>query len=231
MNPQVPGQIPQISPLPYMRPSGGGNKKTIILVVLIVVLVAMTGFAIWSFVSYTGQKTNVDSKINNAVAIAEKNQADSDAAKFAARDKEPNRQFVGPDDYGRLTFDYPKTWSVYIGQDVTSNGGTFGAYLNPVSVPVVTSTQQYALQVTIEQQDYDHVVSTYSPLVTTGALNSSAVSANGVNGTRLDGKFTANIRGAAVIFKIRDKTLIMQTDADTFLPDFNALIKTIKFNQ
>jgi hypothetical protein len=231
MNPQIPGQIPQMSPQLYVQAPASGHKTTIALIVLIVVSLAATVFAIWSFVSYMGQKTNVGSKIDTAVAIAEKNQADSDAAKFAARDKEPNRQFVGPDDYGRLTFDYPKTWSVYIGQDVTSNGGTFGAYLNPVSVPVVNSTQQYALQVTIEQQDYDHVLTTYSPLVTTGALNSSAVGANGVNGTRLDGKFTANIRGAAVIFKIRDKTLIMQTDADTFLPDFNALIKTIKFNQ
>ena len=54
--------------------------------------------------------------------------------------------------------------------------------------------------------------------------------ANGQSGTRLDGKFSDDIRGAAVIYKIRDKTAVIQTDADTFKADFDALIKTITFN-
>ena len=156
---------------------------------------------------------------------------DSDEAKFIARDKEPNREFVGPDDYGRLTFNYPKTWSVYVSQDVTQGGGTYQAYLNPVSVPVVSASQQFALRVTIEQKDYDTVISSYASLVKKGDLHSSVVSVNGSNGTRLDGNFSKDIRGSAVIYKIRDKTLTIRTDADTFKPDFEALIATIKFNQ
>jgi cytoskeletal protein RodZ len=230
MQPQAPQFIPQ-TPSPLPQGSNNGHKSTLPLIIVIVIAVIMTGFAVWSFVSYMGAQTNVNGKVDDAVALAKKTQADSDAAKFAARDKEPNRQFVGPDDYGRLTFDYPKTWSVYVANDVTSNGGIYQAYLNPVSVPAVSATQQYALRVTIEQKDYDTAVSSYSNLVQSGALHSSAFSANGANGTRLDGKFSNDIRGAAVIFKIRDKTLTMQTDANTFLPDFNTLITTIKFNQ
>jgi len=166
------------------------------------------------------------------VAVAKKAQADSDEAKFIARDKEPNRQFVGPDDYGRLTFDYPKTWSVYVDKDISTGGTTYAAYLNPKSVPSVggAATTQYALRVTIESKDYDKVVATYEALVKTGALRSSAVSVNGNNGTRIDGNFTKDIRGSAVIYKIRDKTVTLRTDADTFKPDFETLIKTIKFN-
>jgi hypothetical protein len=63
-----------------------------------------------------------------------------------------------------------------------------------------------------------------------GDLRSSATSANGNNGTRLDGSFTKDIRGSAVIYKIRDKTLTIRTDADTFKPDFENIIKTINFN-
>ena len=74
--------------------------------------------------------------MNLAVAEAKKEQATLDEDKFAQREKEPNRQFVGPDDYGRLTFDYPKTWSVYVARD-TSRGGTYEAYLNPITVPPV----------------------------------------------------------------------------------------------
>lgn len=211
--------------------SGFVDKQVIVIVCLSIFGALALGFGIWSFINYTDQKTNVDGKIDQAVATAKKDQADSDAAKFLAQDKQPNREFVGPDDYGRLTFNYPKTWSVYINKDVTTQGGTYEAYLNPVSVPAVSSTQQYALRVTIEEKDYDQVISGYAALVKKGSLRSSSVTANGVNGTRLDGSFNSNIRGAAVIYKIRDKTLTLRTDANTFLPDFNALIITIKFNQ
>jgi hypothetical protein len=47
---------------------------------------------------------------------------------------------------------------------------------------------------------------------------------------RLDGSFSTDIRGSAVIFKIRDKTVTIRTDADTFKPDFENIIKTINFN-
>jgi len=188
--------------------------------------------AIWGIVNYMDQKTNVDGKVADAVTLAKKQQADSDDAKFQASEKQPNREFVGPDDYGRLTFSYPKTWSVYVDKDGTS-GTTYQAYLNPVSVPPVSSssTEQYALRITIEQRDYATVLASYGDLVKKGTLRSSAFTVDGSNGTRLDGNFTKDIRGSAVIFKIRDTTLTMRTDADTFDTDFNALIATIKFNQ
>jgi hypothetical protein len=67
-------------------------------------------------------------------------------------------------------------------------------------------------------------------LVNKGDLKSSAVQINGEAGTRLDGAFSKDIRGSAVIFKIRDKTVTIRTDADTFKADFDALVATIKFN-
>jgi len=74
------------------------------------------------------------------------------------------------------------------------------------------------------------VIEDYKDLVKSGKLTTSSVKANSQNGTRLDGSFTKDIRGAAVIYKIRDKTAIIRTDADTFKPDFENLIKTITFN-
>lgn len=211
--------------------NGGISGSLIAIIALIILVLGAGSLAIWAYMNYTDQKNNVDSKISLAVAKAEKVQADSDAAKFEQRDKEPNRLFVGPDDYGRLTFSYPKTWSVYVANDVTQDGGTFDAYLNPVTVPPVgNKTQQYALRVSIEQRDYGTVLQKYDKLVTEGKLSSGVTSSNGKNGTRFDGTFEDKIRGAAVIYKIRDKTVTIRTDADTFKPDFEALIKTIDFN-
>lgn len=216
----------------HKNEKGAVNVLLLTTISLAVLAVGFAALAVWAYMNYTDQKTNVDGKITSAVAVAKKAQADSDEAKFIARDKEPNRQFVGPDDYGRLTFDYPKTWSVYVDKDISTGGTTYAAYLNPKSVPSVggAATTQYALRVTIESKDYDKVVATYEALVKTGALRSSAVSVNGNNGTRIDGNFTKDIRGSAVIYKIRDKTVTLRTDADTFKPDFETLIKTIKFN-
>jgi len=209
---------------------GFSNSWMVATISLIVVVAILAGLAIWSFVNYNDQKNNVDIKVSGAVASAKKIQADSDEAKFTQREKEPNRQFVGPDDYGRVTFDYPKTWSVYINKDAT-NGDIYEAYLNPITVPPISSVQQFALRVTIAQKDYDTAITSYDPLVKKGDLKSSSVTVGGVVGTRLDGKFSDDIRGSAVIFKIRDKTLTVRTDADTFKADFDKIIATIKFNQ
>jgi hypothetical protein len=209
----------------------GAITGSLITIILLSILFAAAGSAaIWAFMNYTEQKTNVDGKIDVAVAEARKEQSDIESAKFAEREKEPNRQFVGPDDYGRVIFDYPKTWSVYVAKDVTE-GGDYLAYLNPVTVPPVSDKQQFSLRVTVEQNDYDKVIKEYDARVKKGDLRSSGVTANGNTGIRFDGNFSKDIRGAAVIFKVRDKTVTLRTDADTFKPDFENIIKTINFNQ
>jgi hypothetical protein len=84
---------------------------------------------------------------------------------------------------------------------------------------------------TIEAKSFDQVIASYNALVKSGKLVASSVSSDGNSGTRLDGSFTTDIRGSAVIYKIRDKTLTIRTDANTFADDFNNLIATIKFKQ
>lgn len=190
----------------------------------------MGGLAIWALLRYNDINTNYEANKNDAVAVAVKQQQDTDAKAFQQQEKQPNLKFVGPDDYGRLSFMYPKTWSVYVSKDA-SNGGDYEAYFNPEVVPPVSTTQINALHVLIQNQDYDQVISTYQSSVKKGTLTSSAVNADGQTGTRLDGAFTKDMKGSAVIFKIRDKTVTIQTQAETFKPDFEALIKTITFNK
>ena len=209
---------------------GGIHASTIIVIILTVLVAAAGSVAIWAYLQYQEQKTDVDGKIDLAKTEARKVQAEADEKKFIEREKEPNRQFVGPSDYGRVTFQYPKTWSVYEARDASS-GGTYEAYLNPIVVPQVASRQQFALRVTITDQDYDSALTQYRSIVKRGDLKSTGITVGEYIGTRLDGNFTKDIRGAAVIFKIRDKTLTIRTDSNTFLGDFNALVKTIEFNK
>lgn len=211
------------------RENGSEKSMLVIIICLIICFVGVSALSVWLYMSYTDQKNNVEDKVSVAVAVAEKKQADIDEVKFAQRDKEPLRQFIGPEDYGRLTFSYPKTWSTYINND-GSKGGTFEAYLNPITVPPISANQQFALRVSIQESDYGKVISTYDSLVKKGDLKSTSVSVDGNSGTRLDGAFSKDIRGSAVIYKIRDKTVTIRTDATTFTADFNALITTLKWN-
>ena len=183
---------------------------------------------IWALVNYNDQKTNVDSKIDTAVADAKQVQLDQDNKTFAEREKEPNNQFVGPDDLGRVSFSYPKTWSVYVKNPGT--GGQYAAYLNKGQVPSTEGDNKFGLRVSIVTESYSQILQQYQGLLQNGALRSSVAQASGYNGTRLDGHFTPQVNGAAVIFKVRDKTLILQTDLQTYVHDFNNIVKSLTFN-
>jgi hypothetical protein len=212
------------------RENGSVNGWAIATISFILISIGFAVLAVWFYTNYTDQKTNVDAKVEVAVAKAKKDQNVVDEAKFAKREKEPNREFVGPEDYGRVTFMYPKTWSVYVTKDAVS-GGAFEAYFNPIIIYPLGSTKQFALRVSIQQQDYSRVIAGYEGLIKKGDLISNSISIDGTTGKRMDGQFSTDVRGAAIFFKIRDKTLTIRTDAITFIEDFDALVKTIKFNQ
>jgi len=213
-----------------LREQGAANTWLIVGIIFIATTVLLIGGLIWALMNYFDQKNNVDTKVSAAVTTAVKDQADKDALEFEIADKKPNRQFSGPEDFGELRFDYPKTWSVYVANDATTDGA-YEAYLNPVAVPTVDDETQFGLRVMIETKNYDKVIAEeYADLVKEGKLKSSVIKAGGQDATRVDGSFTDNIRGSAVIFKLRDKTVTLRTDADTFKTDFDAIIATIKVN-
>lgn len=228
------GGAPQQPPQFYAaQPEKSFHWVPIVAIVLFALLFIVAGsFAIRYRMQYQEASTNLNAKEDKAALKAQKKQSDADEAKFAEREKQPYQQFAGPDNYGRVTFQYPKTWSVYVANDAQSDGGTYQAYLNPGVVPPTanTDTQKFALRVTIEQTDLTTVLGNYQGQIENGKLKTSSVSVNGHDGTRLDGMLTDQIRGSAVIFQIRDKILTIRTDANTFGSDFNKLVKTIDFN-
>lgn len=212
--------------------TGAINASIFAIVALVLLVLVFGSFSIWAYTNYISQKQDVDSKISQAVAKAVLNQSNKDETAFAAREKEPMRQFVGPSDYGRLTFDYPKTWSAYQATDVSQGGGvTYQAYLNPILVPPVSDTTKFALRITIQQMTYDQTLASYQKLIQKGDLKSSVYSDGNLTGTQLVGNFNKDIYGTAVLIKMRDRTLTLRTDGDVFNDDFMALLKTVKFNQ
>lgn len=216
----------------YENQKGFISGAMVASIILGLVALVFGSVMIWALVNYNDQKNNVDQKIVAAQAVAKSAQKSDDQKAFDEAEKNPLTEFVGPTDLGRVNFKYPKTWSVYIASD-GSKGTQYQAYLNPGSVPPVTAgTNKFALQVSILNQSYDQVLQQYTGLVKQGTLRSSAIVANGFNGQRFDGNFTKDVQGSAVVFKIRDKTLVLKTDSTTFTPDFNdKIIKNLSFEQ
>lgn len=208
---------------------GSVNPLLISSIILGVVAAAFAGAFIWAYSNYVDQRDNTDQKITTAVLAAEKVASEKHAADLTEKLKQPYTQLVSPEDLGRVMFNYPKTWSVYIARDGSS--GAYEAYLHPGAVPAVSNTLAYATRVTISEQEYEANLRTYSSFIARGDLKSSPITIGNFTGVRLSGKFSNTRTGSAVIFKVRDKTLTLATDSPTYQSDFdNVVIKSLNFN-
>ena len=213
-----------------------GLIKTIVIVILSLALVTFVVLFAWKATQYNVVNTDVQGQITAAVteavnaAVYETQQADLE--KFNEEEKYPFRSFVGPADYGELSFEYPKTWSVYVGNDA-ANGGDYNAYLNPLEVNPVSNNTVNALRVTILGKAFDTVVAEYQRTLERedSGLSVESVTVAGTTANRYTGKIpNTELNGVFVVFKIRDKTAILQTDAMVFVDDFNTLLNTVQFN-
>lgn len=213
----------------HHKERGAISGLLVAVIALSVVALGLGSFGIWAFVAYNDANDNLQDKLTIARTEAKQEQSEVDEEKFAEREKQPNLRFKAPDDYCGLTFMYPKTWSAFESEQIT-NGGDYRAYLHPGVIPPISNNQQFALRVTIEQKDYDSVTTQYDSLVKKGDLKQSTASSEGNQGMRLTGNFSRNIRGDAVLYRCRDKTITIRTDADTFKSDFESIIRTIDFN-
>lgn len=208
------------------------NSKTGIIVAIILAvtffLVAATfvGLFIWSRMDYSELNDNVELKISEAVSEAKTEQALADAEEA----KKDTRAFTGPTDYGQLSFDYPKSWSVYVESDA-SKGGDYVAYLNPIEIEPVSDSTVYALRVTIRDKDFESVAKEYQKYLDKGEMSVETTTVAGVTANRYTGKFpNTDLNGVIVIFKIRDKTAVLRTDSMSLVNDFNTILSTVKFN-
>lgn len=236
MGPNGMPMVQQMQAPVKSRKDNSGLIKTIVIILLSLIAVTFIGLFIWMTMQWNEAQTDVDGKISKAVANAKVEQREEDEKEYAEREKNPYKTFAGPLDYGQLTFNYPKTWSVYVAE-AANTGGNFNAYFNPGQVDTVSNDTINALRVTILNESFDSVTEKYQrdmdrrdsgltmESVTIGPNNN--ITANRYTGTIPN----TELNGFIVTFKIRDKTAILQTDSVLFEKDFNELLKTVTFNE
>lgn len=207
----------------------GGLIQTIVLVVVSIIAAAAVVFGVYYYLEWEEAQTNIDGKIAVAEAVAREEQQVADEEKFAEREKEPNLEFLGPSDYGSLSFMYPRTWSMYVEKDAAT-GGDFTAYLNPRQVNPISQQSINALRVNILNRSIETERVMYDGLVTAGQLTHSVFQIGNILCDKYKGTFDGTINGIMIMFKVNDKTVTIRTDAMIFEGDFNKLVQTIRLN-
>lgn len=204
--------------------------KTVGLIVVSLLAVLFIGLFIWMWVKWNDASTNVKGKVDVAVAEAKNELQTKLESEFEEKEKYPYRVFTGPTDLGELSFEYPKTWSLYV-QSSANRGGDYAAYLNPGQVNVVQDDTVMALRVSIKGTLFDQAISDFAEKVRSGDMTLSTTVVNGNNVNVYTGKLDNEYQGIICVFKLRDKTVMLQTDSTSvFSDDFYRILKTVKFN-
>jgi hypothetical protein len=73
-----------------------------------------SGVAIWALGERSTYKNDSDELVQQAVTAAVQEAESAKETEFVEREKLPTRTYQGPDTYGSISFDYPKTWSLYV---------------------------------------------------------------------------------------------------------------------
>lgn len=199
----------------------------VVLFAMSVVAVVFMGLFVWAYINWDDLKTSTDKKISDQVETMRRQVKQEMSVEFEKREKEPNRTFSGPVDYGELSFAYPKTWSSYVAKEA-ANGGDFEAYFKPGVVPPVSDKGIFALRVKIVSRPFDKMVDSYRQ---DKKLKLSTRTVNGKSTNYYEGTNSDGLKIRMVLIKIRDKTAVIRTDAEVYKDDFEKILKTIKFKE
>lgn len=227
MNPNL---SPSMPPMPGVGLPKDRNPLLIPLIVMGVFEVAVLGFAIWAFMGMQDYKNNVDQKIDVAVAEAEEALTIKKNAEFAEEYKKPYATYVGPAAYGKLTINYPKTWSNYLdGQGNTPIDG----YMQPMYVSANKNETNYALRYQVVERGYDQEIKSFDSKVKSGKVTASPYRLPLLEselGMRITGELDSRKEGVMIILPLRDKSIKIWTEGSEYRNDFEEILKQLTFS-
>jgi hypothetical protein len=202
---------------------GGISAVTLSLGITVVLLVGAISFAAWAFSGRQDYKNNTDQKIADAVTIAKQKEDSAKDVLFAETEKNPLRTYEGPEAYGSIRLQYPKTWSGYV--DSTGAGTALvDGYFYPGVVPSVSSQSSvFALHVQVINLPYSQALTNLSSAQQNGKVTVEAYALPKVPkaiGVKAIGTFQNGKAGEEVLLPLRNQTVQISTDGSLFTSDF-----------
>jgi hypothetical protein len=201
---------------------GAVNLLLIPLILASLLLIGTLVFGFWAFGERQDYKDNVDQKISAAVVVAKKQEASVKDKQYAEAAKLPLKTYNGPEQYGSLALQYPKTWSAYVSVGNGRGGTALDGYFNPDVVPDVDEdTNTFALRVEVVSNSYSDVLRGFQNQEDITIVPYALPKLPKVVGVRISGQIEQDKKGSMVILPVRDKTLKIYTEADAYMNDFN----------
>jgi hypothetical protein len=210
------------------------NERGSLLIPLVVVGSLFLGslvFGIWAFAGMQDYKNNSDTKVAEAVLIAEEETAIEKEAEFSEREKLPYQTYQGPSTYGSTVVNYPRNWSGYV-EESQSGSTVISGYFHPGYVPATSSGASFALRFEIVSSSYDVVLKSFDSSVKAGKLKAAAYRApkvDSVLGSRLEGEISPKKQGEIVLLPLRDKTIKIWTEGQDFRTDYATILESFSF--
>jgi hypothetical protein len=242
MQPNGPQQLPQVPPgqYPYQgqaplgqvpTPVGKPKKHShlvwiVSLVLTVLLFLGALGFGIWAFSERDTYKNKTDAVVAKEVELAVQKNTSEKEKEFVEREKNPFKKYDGPAQFGSVSITYPKTWAAFVTEKATGSSPVDG-YMHPGFVPGTDSGTAFALRIEVVDRAYDLELKNLESKVKQGTLTVAPYRAPKVPevlGARVDGEINKGQKDSMVMFPIRDKTLKITTQSETFLKDFNDII-------
>jgi hypothetical protein len=233
MQPQSPGGPMMPPPQGQMMPNPGYQPQKphshlpwiLGLIATVVLLLSAIGFGVWAFMERDTYKNRTDEIVGREVELAKQQTAEKET-EFTEREKNPFKKYEGPSQFGGVGVTYPKTWAAFITE--TDDGSTnIDGYMHPGFVPGTRSGTAFALRIQVVNQSYADELKRFDSRVKRGDIKVRPFRAEKVPqalGSRIEGEINRGQRNYMVMLPLRDKTLKVWTEADTFLKDFNEII-------
>lgn len=231
-------QPDQYPPQPQMQPSYPGpvsnsdHKKhhswslIISLIVSLLLLLGAIGFGVWAYGGREDYKNNVDQKISAAVDVAKQQKSEEKDKEFIEKEKNPYKTYKGPSTFASINITYPKTWAAFVTETDKSSNPVDG-YFHPNFVPGVQSGTAFALRIQMVNQPYNQQLKEFESKTKQGKVKVSPYKAPKVPdvlGSRIEGEINTGQKDYMVMFPVRDKTLKVWTESESFLKDLDGII-------
>lgn len=203
---------------------GAANVLLLPLILASVFFVSALGFGTWAFSSRQDYKNNTDQKIALAVTAAQASEGERKDRLFAEAVKSPYKTYNGPEQFGSLALQYPKTWSAYV--DASGNGTeALDGFFNPEIVPSISDENStFALRIKVIDQAYSDVLNGFDSQEGVTITPYALPKIPKVVGVKLSGQIEQEKQGVMVLLPVRDKTLQVYTQSKAFENDFNNII-------
>jgi hypothetical protein len=203
---------------------GAINVLLVPLILAVVIIVVTISFAGWAYSSRQDYKNNVALKVATAVQVANQTESSLKDKQFAEAEKSPLKTYNGPQAYGSLVVQYPKTWSGYV-DDSGSGDGPIDGYFNPGVVPsIADQSSTFALRIEVLSASYSATLQQFQGQMGITTIPYSLPKVPSVVGVEINGQIQNDLMGSMVILPLRSNTLEIYTEGTTYENDFATYI-------